>query len=101
MTVEEVVKKVRKDYLLSEDELLKKSMFEFLINRKTEIETDILETFGKYNVKTFSGLERMVKAEREHPAWEDLIILENLYAKLKDIKNDIKDLSFNFKGKPY
>ena len=54
MTVEEVVKKVRKDYLLSEDELLKKSMFEFLINRKTEIETDILETFGKYNVKAFS-----------------------------------------------
>ena len=93
MTVEEVVTKVSKEYLLSENELLKKSMFDFLINRKAEIETDILETLTKYNVKTFSRLERMVETEREHPVWEDLIILENLYAKLKDIENDIKALA--------
>jgi len=93
MTVKEVVKKVSEEYLLSEDELLKKSMFEFLIKRKAEIETDILETLSKYDVKTFSSLERIVKTEMEHPVWEDLIVLENLYAKLKDIKNDIKALS--------
>ena len=52
-------------------------------------------------LKLSQPLERMVETEREQPAWEDLIVLENLYAKLKDIKNDIKDLSFNFKGKPY
>ena len=48
---------------------------------------------SKYNVKTFSTLERMVETETEHPVWEYLIVLENLYAKLKDIKNDIKNLS--------
>ena len=44
-------------------------------------------------LKLSQPLERMVETEREQPAWEDLIVLENLYAKLKDIKNDIKDLS--------
>ncbi len=93
MTVKDIVKKVSKEYELNENELLKKSMREFLLRRKFEIETDILDIFSKNNVKSLHQLEELVKTKKEHPAWEDFITLENLYEKLKEIKDDIKSLS--------
>lgn len=93
MTVKEIIKKMSREYNLSEEDLLKKSMGEFLLRRKSEIETDILEILSRYGVKSKAELEEIVKKHQEHPAWEDLIVLENLYKKLEQLENDIKALS--------
>lgn len=93
MTVKEVIKKVTSDYELTENEFLKKSTFEFLLKRKSEIETDILALLDKNRVSTLKELELLIEEDKGHPEWEDLISLENLYARLKEIRNDIKSLS--------
>lgn len=92
MTVKELVKKVSKDYQMSEEELLRKSIKEFLVRQKQEIETDILHILATHQVKNIRELEKIVAQKTEHPVWEDLIVLENLQAKLKEIRHDLKTL---------
>lgn len=93
MTVKELLKKVSKDYQMSEDELMRKSIKEFLVRQKQEIETDILNILATYQVRNVRELENIVAQKTEHPVWEDLIVLENLQAKLKEIRHDLKTLS--------
>jgi hypothetical protein len=93
MAVKDVIKKVKKDYQLTESEFLKKSTLEFLLKRKSEIETDILGLLDKNKVSTIDELQKLVETDREHPEWEDLISLENLHSRLIEIQNDIKSLS--------
>lgn len=93
MTVKEIIKKVTSDYELTENEFLKKSTSEFLLKRKSEIETDILGLLDKNRVSTLKELELLIEKDKGHPEWEDLISLENLYSRLKEIQNDIKSLS--------
>lgn len=92
MTVKELVKKVSKDYQISEDELLRKSIREFLVRQKQGIETDILHILMTHDAKNIREMENIVAHKTEHPVWEDLIVLENLQAKLKEIRHDLKTL---------
>ncbi len=93
MTVKEIIKKVSKEYDLNEDEFLKESTLEFLLKKKSDIENDILEILGKHRIGTIQELENMVQTDKEHPEWEELITLENLYNRLKEIQNDIEAVS--------
>ena len=93
MTIKEMVKKVSRDYHLTENELLKRSMKEFLLKRKYEIEADVLDVLSKSNVNSYYRLEELVKTSKEHPEWENLIVVENLNNKLKEIQDDIDALS--------
>ena len=93
MDLEDVIKKVTKDYDLTEKEFKKKSALEFLLKKKSEIESDILNILDKNKVSTIQELDVIVETDREHPEWEELISLENLYERLKEIENDIKTLS--------
>jgi hypothetical protein len=93
MSVDEIVKKVSRDYDLTEKEFLSKSTKEFLLKRKAEVESDILGLLDKNKAATMKELEKIIETEKEHPEWEDLISLENLYERLKEIENDIKSLS--------
>lgn len=93
MDLEDVIKKVTKDYDLTEKEFKKKSALEFLLKKKSEIESDILNILDKNKVSTVQELDIIVETDREHPEWEELISLENLYERLKEIENDIKTLS--------
>jgi len=93
MTVREIAKKVSKTYHINENELLKKSLRDFLINRKSEIERDIMDIFSKHDSGSLEELKKLVKSQKEHPVWEDLITVENLYEVLTEIKDDIKALS--------
>ncbi len=93
MDAEDVIQKVTKDFDLSEKDFKKKSTLEFLLKKKSEIENDILGILDNNNVSTVQELEVIIETDREHPEWEDLISLENLYERLKEIKNDIKSLS--------
>jgi hypothetical protein len=53
-----------------------------------------LEILKRYNVNSAEELEdRIRKGEiNEHPAWEDLITLENLEEMIKEISDDIRNL---------
>ena len=93
MDLEDVIKKVTKDYDLTDIEFKKKSALEFLLKKKSEIESDILNILDKNKVSTIQELDVIVETDREHPEWEELISLENLYERLKEIENDIKTLS--------
>lgn len=93
MKVKEIIKKVSQEYDLNEDEFLKESTLEFLLKKKSDIENDILEILGKHSIGTIQELEKIVEANKEHPEWEELITLENLYNRLKEIQNDIEAVS--------
>ncbi len=92
MTIKEIVKKVSKEYKISEDTLLKQSIIEFLITKKRDIEIDIIELASKYGISDLKELEKIVQERSEHPAWEELIVLENLHIKLDEINRDIAAL---------
>jgi len=52
----------------------------WLQHRLRSVEAEIASILGKYEVKSLEELEARIKSGRipEHPAWEDLIVLENL-----------------------
>lgn len=53
-----------------------------------------LEILSRYGVSSASELEKEIKKEKdvEHPAWEDLILAENLEEAIAAIEQDIEDL---------
>lgn len=93
MTVREIIKKVSQEFDLNEDEFLKESTLEFLLKKKSDIEANILEILGHHRAGTMQELEKIVQTDKEHPEWENLITLENLYNRLKEIQNDIEAVS--------
>ena len=93
MTVSEIAKKVSKTYQINENELFKRSLHDFLVTRKSEIERDIIDIFSRHGVSSMEQIQNLVKAQKGHPAWEDFITLENLHEKISEIKNDISALS--------
>ena len=79
---------------ITKDKLTKFGILSLLKEKKMEIMRDRLEILSKYNITSINELEKKIKLGKikENPAWEDLIVLENLEAKLKEIDNDIKNI---------
>lgn len=52
------------------------------------------EIMGRYNVNTLNELEEKIKKGEiaEHPAWEDLIVLENLEDLIARITEDMETI---------
>jgi len=53
-----------------------------------------LEILKRYNVNSAKELEEKIRKGEinEHPAWEDLIMLENLEEMIKETSDDIRNL---------
>ncbi len=79
---------------IAEDKLTEYGILSLLKEKKMEIMRDKLEISSRYNITSTKELEGKIKSGKikEHPAWEDLIVLENLETKLKEINSDIKDI---------
>jgi len=90
-TIEEIYKK----YMASSDEFVKDSVYSFLLERKRMYKIDLNQLLRKYSVKNTNELEDKNKNGiiNEHPAWEDLIEIENVIEELKDIESDLAKLS--------
>ena len=60
--------------------------------KRRKVMLDRLEILDRYNVASAVELENRIKNGEidEHPAWEDLILLENLEAAIAVIDEDIK-----------
>ena len=82
MIIEEVAKKLKID----PEKLLRESLLKWFEDELAKTNAEIAELLIKYKVNSPSELEVKIKKGQvpEHPAWEDLIILEELIETKKD-----------------
>jgi len=82
MIIEEVAKKLKID----PEKLLRESLLKWFEDELAKTNAEIAELLIKYKVNSLSELEVKIKKGQvpEHPAWEDLIILEELIETKKD-----------------
>lgn len=93
MTVS-IAPKIAASLQLSEDELYRQALASFLREQKREVLQTRLEILSRYGVSTIAQLEKMITdgVVAEHPAWEDLIVAENLTARLAELNDDLADV---------
>lgn len=86
--------KVAQHLGVRQKELKRLGILTLLSKKKKEIMRDKLEILSNYGVSSVKEIKEKIEKGKvkEHPAWEDLIILENLDFKMKEINNDIKNL---------
>lgn len=79
---------------LSEQELVDQALKAFLREKKLQVLRLQLEILARYHVESPDALAAAIaEAEvHEHPAWEDLIVAENLQARLERINEYLEDL---------
>lgn len=86
-----IVEELYKKYLAVSDEFVKDSLKSFLIEKKRKYKFELNQLFRKYNISDPKELELKIKEHKidEHPAWEDLIEIENLLEEIKELENDL------------
>jgi len=89
---EKIIKKVAEDTNISIDELTTSGLLAFLREKKNKVMLERLDVLARYRVASAKELENKIKNSEvaEHPAWEDLILLENLEEAVARIEEDIK-----------
>jgi hypothetical protein len=72
---------------LSESELHRQALASFLRERKRQVLQARLEILARYRAQSAANLQTMIAegSVAEHPAWEDLIVAENLAASLEEL----------------
>ena len=72
---------------MDRDLLLEKGVEAFLKERKRELMVERYELLSRYEVSSIEELKKNIETGdiKEHPAWEDLITLENLNETLSHI----------------
>lgn len=91
---EEVMKKIADNTGVSVDELTASGLIALLREKRRKLMMDRLEVLDRYNVFSIEEFERKIKHGNipEHPAWEDLIFLENLDSVIAKIDEDIRTI---------
>ena len=79
---------------LAESELFQQALVSFLNDKKRQVLQLKLELLARYGVDSVSELESKIAdgAVVEHPAWEDLIVAENLSARLEELDGHLNSL---------
>ena len=79
---------------LTEGELFRQALVSFLLEKKRRTLQLRLETLARYGAESVADLESKVAQGIvvEHPAWEDLIVAENLNARLRELNDHLDDL---------
>jgi hypothetical protein len=72
---------------LSEGELSRQALASFVREKKRQVLQLRLDILARYGVESVAELESKIAegAEVEHPAWEDLIVAENLGSRLEEL----------------
>jgi hypothetical protein len=81
---------------LTEHELFRQALVSFLHEKKRQTLQQQLEILARYGADSITDLESKIAQGKvvEHPAWEDLIVVENLTARLEELDvylNDLQD----------
>jgi hypothetical protein len=79
---------------MNEDTLFRQALVSFLHQQKREVLRERLDILARYGVDSVETLEaRIAQGEVvEHPAWEDLIVAENLAARQEELDAYLDDL---------
>lgn len=79
---------------LSEPELMQRALTAFLQEQRRAVLQTRLELLARYGVKTVDELANKIEEALvpEHPAWEDLIVTENLDARLEELDAYLRNL---------
>ena len=91
---DELIERVSKTLGLPPEKLVSGSVKEYLKSRLRTTQAEINEIETKYNVQNPKNLEQKIKQGtiEEHPAWEDLILYENLQKQAEKIKQELKKI---------
>jgi hypothetical protein len=79
---------------LTESKLLRQALESLLRQRKREVMQQRLDVLARYTAETVQDLEFKIAqgVVAEHPAWEDLIAIENLDTHLQDLDAYLREL---------
>lgn len=79
---------------LAEDELLRQALESLLRRRKREVMQQRLDILARYSAETVQDLEFKITqgVVAEHPAWEDLITVENLDTRQREFDGYLREL---------
>ncbi len=88
------VKEIAGSFGLAETELFRQAMISFLHEKKRQTLQLKLEILARYGADSLPDLESKIAQGSvvEHPAWEDLIVAENLSARLEELDAHLVDL---------
>ena len=92
--ITEVIEKIAIKEGVEKEKLMALSLIAYLNEKKKKYMEERLEILKRYNVNSAKELEEKIRKGEinEHPAWEDLIALENLEELIKEISDDIRNL---------
>jgi hypothetical protein len=87
-----IVERVSKALGVPPDELVRKGVEEFLQAQLRACSAEIRELEARYGARSASELKEKISkgVVKEHPAWEDLIVLENLEDRAKKIRRELR-----------
>ncbi|HID86905.1 MAG TPA: hypothetical protein EYP55_05930 [Anaerolineae bacterium] len=77
---------------MTEEEAIASGLESLLLEKKRQILQERLEILARYGVASIEELEAKIAEGEvpEHPAWEDLIVAENLAERAKEIDLDLQ-----------
>lgn len=92
--ITEVIEKIANKEGVEKEKLMTLSLIAYLNEKKKKYMEERLEILRRYNVNSTKELEEKIRKGEisEHPAWEDLITLENLEEIIKETSDDIQNL---------
>jgi uncharacterized protein YegJ (DUF2314 family) len=90
----ELINQISRDLNLDQETLLDQGVRSFLKDRKKMMLLERLELLSRNKATSKDELQRKIEDGEiaEHPAWEDLIVVENLDAELKRIDGYLASL---------
>jgi len=79
---------------LTENELCQETLLSLLYEKKREVLQQRLNILARYGAGSLEDLESKIAegAMAEHPAWEDMIVVENLSARVEELDDAISTL---------
>ena len=79
---------------LSESSLFQQALVSFLREQKRQVLQHRLDILARYGADSLADLEARIAQGMvaEHPAWEDLIVAENLTARLEELDAYLDDV---------
>jgi len=89
-----ILERVSKVLGVPPKELVRKGLEGLLESQLRSCFAEITEIKAKYSVKGAADLEKKIRSGMvaEHPAWEDLILFENLHQRVKSIRQELTAL---------
>jgi len=87
-----LIDQISRDLDLDRGVLISQGIRAFLKDKKMALLLERLEFLSRNRVTSKEELQQKIEAGEDHPAWEDLIVIENLDVELKKIDEYLENL---------